>query len=308
MPSAMWAGEWPPKEPKRIRLMVRAGELQYKLEFGLPVKSSSCFSLDPEIKDETVHFVEGAKKVELLRRKSGMVTARDAVGKRVEFPISVSTSESVLSSLREPHKFPELSNLREQLTNWRFYHQFRVDSGSPIRQPQVGVRTAVLSHDGMDLAAALQTIREIGDTDALNEAVANAFPGASLSISSADAIFSLNLTHNDVFARAFTAREMSDGTLQYLCLLAALLSPRPPALLVLNEPETSVHSQLMEPLARLIADASRYSQIWVTTHSRDLANFIEELTGYAPIELEKVDGETRIIGAKSIPTDDDDDD
>jgi predicted ATPase len=64
----------------------------------------------------------------------------------------------------------------------------------------------------------------------------------------------------------------------------------------------------MEPLARLIADASRYSQIWVTTHSRDLANFIEELTGYAPIELEKVDGETRIIGAKSIPTDDDDDD
>ena len=33
--------------------------------------------------------------------------------------------------------------------------------------------------------------------------------------------------------------ELSDGTLRYLCLLAALLSPRPPTFLVLNEPETT---------------------------------------------------------------------
>ena len=46
----------------------------------------------------------------------------------------------------------------------------------------------------------------------------------------------------------FTAGELSDGTLRYLCLLAVLLSPRPPELLALNEPETSIHADLLEPL------------------------------------------------------------
>jgi predicted ATPase len=33
-------------------------------------------------------------------------------------------------------------------------------------------------HDGLDLAAALQTIREIRDGEALDRVVADAFPGA----------------------------------------------------------------------------------------------------------------------------------
>jgi len=64
-----------------------------------------------------------------------------------------------------------------------FYDHFRTDADAPPRQPQVGTRTTVLGHDGRDLAAALQTIREIGDGEALNRAVADAFPGAELEIS-----------------------------------------------------------------------------------------------------------------------------
>ncbi len=41
--------------------------------------------------------------------------------------------------------------------------------------------------------------------------------------------------------RPLRAAELSDGTLRYLLLAAALLTPRPPELLVLNEPETSLH-------------------------------------------------------------------
>ena len=53
-------------------------------------------------------------------------------------------------------------------------------------------------------------------------------------------------------ANSFDASELSDGTLHYLCLLAALLSPRPPSLLALNEPEASIHPDLIGPLAKLI--------------------------------------------------------
>ena len=88
--------------------------------------------------------------------------------------------------------------------------------------------------------------------------------------------------------------ELSDGTLQYLCLLAALLSPRPPTFLALNEPETSLHPNLLEPLARLIVAAARNSQLWVTTHSSGLADQIVRLSGSKPIHLTKLEGETRI--------------
>ena len=59
--------------------------------------------------------------------------------------------------------------------------------------------------------------------------------------------------------RSLDAAELSDGTLRYLLLVAALLSPRPPPLMILNEPETSLHPDLLPPLARLIAKASRQS-------------------------------------------------
>ena len=100
--------------------------------------------------------------------------------------------------------------------------------------------------------------------------------------------------------RFFEAAELSDGTLQYLCLLAALLSPRPPALLALNEPETSIHPDLIPALARLVIKASERSQVWVTTHSVALADAIAVETGEPSIQLEKVEGETRIVGQSNL--------
>jgi predicted ATPase len=306
MPSALWAGDRG-KGPVRMRIAAKLSDMKYELHCGVPIRTSgegkdieSLFNLDPDIKEEYVWSLDGGKQVELLKRKGGAITARDHKGNRVSFPIDVSHGESVLSELREPHRFPELSILRERFLQWRFYHQFRTDMSSPIRQPQVGIRTPMLRHDGIDLAAALQTIREIGDPVALDEAVDLAFPGAELYITNKSGLFSLNL-HMPDFERPFTGQELSDGTLQYLCLLAALLSPRPPQLLALNEPETSIHPDLFEPLAKLIAKAS---QLWITTHSRDLSDYILEHTGATPIELEKHDGATRIVGQRLGGADD----
>jgi predicted ATPase len=47
--------------------------------------------------------------------------------------------------------------------------------------------------------------------------------------------------------RPLKASELSDGTLRYLLLVAALLSPRPPALMILNEPETGLLPDLLPP-------------------------------------------------------------
>ena len=93
----------------------------------------------------------------------------------------------------DANRAPEILSLRDQIRSWRFYDHFRVDPEAPARQPQLGTRTPVLSHDGRDVAAALQTIREIGDGDALDAAVADAFPGARITISGVDGRFDIEM-------------------------------------------------------------------------------------------------------------------
>jgi predicted ATPase len=81
---------------------------------------------------------------------------------------------------------------------------------------------------------------------------------------------------------------------RFLCLCAALLSPRPPSLLALDEPETSLHPDLIDALARLIVRVSKHTQLWITTHSLPLADRIEQHSGMPRVRLSMVEGETKV--------------
>ena len=83
--------------------------------------------------------------------------------------------------------------------------------------------------------------------------------------------------------------------------IAALLTPRPPALMVLNEPETSLHPDLLPALARLIARGAERSQIIIVTHSSQLIASLAEQNSCNSIMLEKTFGETNIAGATDLP-------
>ena len=88
--------------------------------------------------------------------------------------------------------------------------------------------------------------------------------------------------------------------MRYLALAGALLSLRLPAFVALNEPESSLHPDLLEPLARLIAQASERTQIWLVTHSERLAAALAKHGGVQPRTVIKKDGETWIEGLKQI--------
>jgi predicted ATPase len=229
----------------------------------------------------------------MLKREQPSAWLRNAEGDLVTYPFSISKHESVLAQIIDPHLYPEISTVRNQILSWRFYHHFRTDSESPLRQPQIGVQTTVLSRDGSDLAAALQTILEIGDEAALRQTVADAFGGSSLIIEAAETLFSMRLQVPGLL-RPLQARELSDGQLRFLCLCAALLSPRPPSLLALNEPEASLHPDLIDVLARLVVKTSKDTQLWITTHSQALAERIEEHSGQRRVRLRMVNGETKV--------------
>jgi predicted ATPase len=195
--------------------------------------------------------------------------------------------------------------LREEIRSWRFYDHIRTDAAAPARASQIGTRTPVMSQDGADVAAALQTIRETGDAAALDQAIDLAFPGSRVSVESeGGGRLGLRL-HQHGLLRPLSAAELSDGTLRYLLWAATLLAPRPAGLLVLNEPETSLHWQLLAPLAQLITAAAARSQVIVVSHSQILINALhraaeETGTSASVIELIKDFGETRVAGQEPL--------
>jgi predicted ATPase len=96
----------------------------------------------------------------------------------------------------------------------------------------------------------------------------------------------------DGLLRPLRAAELSDGTLRYLLWVAALLTPRPPSLLVLNEPETSLHPDLLPALARLITGAAARAQVVVVSHAWPLIDALQAQPECHSITLTKPLGET----------------
>jgi predicted ATPase len=285
--------------PISLQLGFASDDFSYLIDLGLPTRAeSSAFNLDPEIKREVVWSGPIMRPATVLvKRKRASVELRDTSSRGdswERFEGTLRPYESVLTEVLDPVHAPELLAVREQIRGWRFYDQFRTDVDSPIRQSQIGTRTPVLDADGRDLAAALQTIIEIGDADALHEAIQDAFSGSRLQVIETRGRFDLELGAHGLL-RPLSAAELSDGTLRYLLLVAALLSPRPPSLMVLNEPETSLHADLLPSLARLIARASEHTQIVVVTHARRLVEALTA-TGAQPLCLLKDLGATSLEG------------
>ena len=283
----------------RLRLGFAGDDFGYAISLGYPIPGNAgptAFALDPEIKRECIWAGDSYRPASaLVDRANALIKVRDNRSWDV-INQHASHFESIFTQATNPEKAPEVLTLQSHIKGWRFYDHFRSDAEAPARLPQLGTRTPVLHHDGRDLAAALQTIIEIGDVDALHEAISDAFPGAKLQIVvQEDGRFIVNLKQHGLL-RPLSAAELSDGTLRYLLWVAALLTPRPPTLMVLNEPETSLHPDLLPALGRLIIRASKETQVWVVSHASRLISTLESAEECNSIRLEKNLGQTKIVG------------
>jgi predicted ATPase len=287
-------------QPVNLRLGFAGDEYGYLIDMGLPTPVSSAFGLDPQIKRECIwHGPTLRPSTQLVDRQGPVVRIRTEEDDWNVVTDRLSAFDSMMTHVSDPRRAPEMLLLRESIRDWRFYDHFRTDADAPVRSPQIGTWTPILGNEGSDLAAAIQTIREIGADDVLDAAVEDAFPGSRLSVGNAEGRFALIMAQHGLLRPLGTA-ELSDGTLRYLLWIAALLTPRPPALMVLNEPETSLHPDLLCALARLIATASERTQVVVVTHAKPLISALAEQAGCHSIVLEKTFGETKISGFKEL--------
>lgn len=285
-------------EPK-VELAIELDDLVYEVVLATVGRGGPgqgiAFPLDPVIVSEQILLPgPGKRRVDLLDRAGTTAFVRDDEGNRVTFAASFHPSESVLAQLVDARQYPELAYVRDTFRSMRFHHQVRTDDEAPGRQPSLATRTPTVADDGSDLAAALRTIQEEGERDLLAACVAGAFDGARLAVASAGSgRLEVGLTTPGL-RRPLTAAELSDGQLRFLHLAAILLSPRPPGLVVLNEPESSLHLDLLPALAELVAVAADTTQVVVTTHAARLASALLDHEGAVGFELELGGGQTSL--------------
>jgi predicted ATPase len=316
LPSTLWAGPetiarsvklgehevqgTPRQNAVSLKLGFAAEPFSYCIDLGYPPPAQLSFPLDPAIKRECIwHGAVYRRAAVLVDRNNRLVQLAPARTGRHEEPVlltkDLSSTDSMLASIADPERAPEMLSVREAVRGWRFYEGFRTDKDAAVRVPQVGTFTPVLDNEGSDLAAAIETISLFGDGKALARTIDDAFPGSRVSVAGSAGRFEVQL-HQHGLLRPLGAAELSDGTLRFLLWTAALLTPRPPQLMVLNEPETSLHPDLLPALARLIAFASGRTQIIVVSHSPVLIDFLEKTEGCRRLHLEKSFGETLIAG------------
>jgi predicted ATPase len=286
------------RQPVGLKLGFSGPDYGYAIDLGLPKPSASAFARDPEIKVESVWTGELLRRASCFAERRGpSMRLRDDRGVWRQAMTGLASADSMMTHCADPRQAPELLLLRERMAAWRFYDHLPTDRNAPSRRPQVGTFTPVLAHDGADLAAALQTIVEIGDRAGLRATLDDAFPGAALAIGGTDGYLEVELRQPGLL-RPLKAAELSDGTLRYLLLTAALLSPRPPALMILNEPETSLHPDLLAPLARLIGRAAEQSQLVVVSHAPVLVDALAAQPACRQLSLRKELGETVLPGTE----------
>jgi predicted ATPase len=187
--------------------------------------------------------------------------------------------KSLETSLAQvPKMFREPEEFRNRLSSSTFYHVLNVDPRSPVRLPQP-LRPATLpGPNGEDLVSCLFYLREAERSrfEAIEDALRAAFPRFDRLDFPPVAAGTLALTWRETtFSRPLYMHQLSEGTLRFLWLATLLQSPGLTALTLLDEPEISLHPELLSLLAELLREASRRTQLVVATHSDRLIRFLQ---------------------------------
>ncbi len=195
--------------------------------------------------------------------------------KVLEFAIN-ERQRSILSQIRDPDQYPEITSLGERYEKIRIYREWSFGRKTPPRLAQkADGRSDYLEADCSNLGMVLNRIRrDPAQKEQMIERLSDLYPGIKdVDVSIEGGTVQVFLTEGKY---AMPATRLSDGTLRYLCLLAILLHPTPPPLICIEEPELGLHPDVMPAIGKLLKDASTRTQLIVTTHSDELIDSLSD--------------------------------
>ena len=183
--------------------------------------------------------------------------------------------ESALSQI--PRMYRQSEQSRRTLSSTEQYHALDVGQRAPIKLPQQLRPTTLPGQNGEDLAPFLYNLRETdhGKYEAVEDALKVVFPKFEALGFPVVATGMISMTWKEkTFRNPFNMNELSEGTLRFLWLASLLQSPDLPTITMIDEPEVSMHPELLSLLSDLMREASNRTQIIVATHSDRLVRFL----------------------------------
>lgn len=177
-----------------------------------------------------------------------------------------------------PKMFQEPEDFRRRLASSTFYHVLNVDPRSPVRLPQSLGPAELPGRNGEDLVSCLFYLQQTDRKrfEAIEDSLRAAFPRFERLDFPPVAAGTLGLAWRERgFLKPLYTHQLSEGTLRFLWLTTLLQSPGLTALTLLDEPEVSLHPELLSLLADQLREASARTQIIVATHSDTLIRFLQ---------------------------------
>jgi predicted ATPase len=279
------------------------GDLRYRLNFQpdayqrVDVVDEVVEEKEPRNKRESdvfFYYRFGSGRPVINVRNAGQANRGRAHTQRHLERQSLSPQESVLSQRKDPDLYPELTWVGRQFERIQTFREWSFGRYVALRQPQpADLPSDELLPDARNLGVVLNELehRDVGPQ--VSEYLRRFFPRyerLSTRIQGGTVQFYL---HERSFKTPIPATRLSDGTIRFLALLAILLSPTPPPLVCIEEPELGLHPDALSLLSELFVKASERTQLIVTTHSDAL---ISALTEHAEsvVVCERVNGATQL--------------
>ena len=300
----IWRGdqEWP-ETTAEVEVLVRQGfnfmekqPLRYSIAFASLVFGIAY--LNERIGEAGVSEQDGDGSEHYLERKSErvVVSYRDGSGERSWRELLVNqigSDQSILSQLKDPSQYPEITALGIDLAAIRLYREWCFGRNTAPRLPQkADLQNYFLSEDGRNLGMVLNRLE--GEPKAkrqLLSALQRLYEGIDdyhVTVNSGSVQVTLHEGNVPI-----PATRLSDGTLRYLCLLAILCDPNRPSLVCIEEPELGLHPDVLPDLADLLRETSQRCQLIVTTHSDALVDALTD-TPESVVVCEKERGQTKL--------------
>ena len=177
-----------------------------------------------------------------------------------------------------PKMFRQPEELRRILATATQYHILDVGPRAPVKMPQPMKPATLPGPDGEDLVPYLYYLRE-SDRDRFEvilDSLRAAFPDLEEINFPPVAAGMLAMTWKDKkFRKPIYMNELSEGMLRFLWLVSLLQSPNLSTITMIDEPEVSLHPELLSLLADLMREAGKRTQLIVATHSDRFIRFLE---------------------------------
>lgn len=260
------------KMPKALRYFISFGSIAERLE----VLDERIEELKPRQKtDKDVYFyyrLQGGHPVINVRSGSNGKIVQRKLNREL-----LDIQQSVLSQRRDPEAYPEITGIAREFSRIFTFREWRFGRGAELRQPQRADHpNEILLPDALNLGLILNQIEHSDLSGRLNDLLRRFLPRFRYISTRVQSGTVQIFLHEEGLTTPIAATRLSDGTIRFIALLVMLLRPELASVICIEEPELGLHPDALHILAELIKEASRTTQVIVTTHSETLLSEFSE--------------------------------